>query len=117
MGVLSDATGDIAADCAGIWLHRTCVAQNRNLARVDCPCHQQESLEQSLRYSFGTVPEIRFGTALDLAEYSCGHRSHLVFARDAARTGSGLRTHVQRPTPTHYRLGEHLSLRCTESID
>ena len=115
-GVLSDATGDITADCAGIWLHRTCIAQNGNLAGVDCPCHQQESPEQSRRHSFGTAPEVRFGTALDLAEHSCGRRSHLVLSRYAARTGSGLRTHARRATSTHCRLRKHIRLRDIRSF-
>ena len=36
-GVLSDATDGITADCAGIWLYGTCVAQNGNFAGMDCP--------------------------------------------------------------------------------
>src|SRR6266481_2906976 len=95
-GVLSAATGDITPGCAGIWLRRTCVAQNGNLAGADGPCHQQESTEQSRRYSFGTAPEVRFGTALDLAEHSCGRRSYLVLSRHAAQTGTGLRTLARR---------------------
>ena len=78
-GVLSDAAGGITARCIGIWLHRTCVAQNGNLAGIDCPCDQQESLEQSRRHSFGTAPEVRFGSALD--------RESLVEVIDAGEKG------------------------------
>ena len=52
MEILSDATKTLSAHRAGIRLHRTGVAQNRNLTGEDRSRHQQEPPEESCRHFF-----------------------------------------------------------------